>query len=328
MCFSSQTVLGDYDSTMKGITKESLYGVDRSQPITPITSASSFNLFDASMKEKMNTTSERRDPVVPAEARPSYPTFGDRHKSNSKFSRQPYPNPSSVSKGSERKGNSRSKVHPYVKPNQVGTPSLPTETSLFMNKPENLELSSTSSKPLKKHKRSSRHPHSELRQPHSDSKQSHSDSAGFRMNKHESTPLSQAEGGASNVHPSLASVGKSLSFTSAPGIHSPPVSDRGTSFLSASRTFRRSSSADNPAELVKLEPTGTNEGDSISFNRQSPIREKKKDRKQKKVKKEKDRQGVSQANSDHMIYSTSHMTSSAIMPDTSRHVPSKPTKLK
>ena len=131
-----QTVLGDYDSTIETIQREfphhssRLLGVDRSQPITPISTATSFNLFEPMMKEKMNVTSEKREPPVPAGGKSIYPTFGDRHPDRNlshkpgKTRRQSTQDSgqssttSDSNKNSNRKLNShRGKVHPYVRPN-------------------------------------------------------------------------------------------------------------------------------------------------------------------------------------------------------------------
>lgn len=69
-----------------------LYGVDRSQPITPITSTAGHNIFENSMRERM-TTIERRDPIqAPAEGNnQSYTTFGDYHQRSSHKDRQHSP---------------------------------------------------------------------------------------------------------------------------------------------------------------------------------------------------------------------------------------------
>lgn len=133
----AKTVLGDYDSTIETIQREfprhssRLLGVDRSQPITPISTATSFNLFEPMMKEKMNVTSEKREPPVPAGGKSIYPTFGDHHpdrnlshkpgktrRQSTQDSGQSSTTSDNSNKNSNRKLNShRGKVHPYVRPN-------------------------------------------------------------------------------------------------------------------------------------------------------------------------------------------------------------------
>ena len=336
-----------------------LYGVERTQPITPITSTpSSFNVFDASMSNRMNVTAERRDPVVPAEGRHAHSTFGDRHRSHHRKGNRQSPPTQSSSKSLDRSGNkpiSRGKINPYVKPPppnhpanhplmmEVSSASSMTSTSETHGgggggnqfKTESIEYSSM--KPSKRHKKN-RNDYSSSVQPSSKGAESLSVSS-----------QSVAEGKEGTT---LGSIGKSSSFTAIKiGPTSPSNSEKGFSHSTKAKMFKRSNSADTPAHpqqvLDPVRPVHATGHTSFSCYDSTTV-EKKKDRKTKKNKKDKEQEKMdvagpkhkSASRDGHVTHSSSHVThSSSHVAHPSSHVtpvsiadtkihPSKPSKLK
>ena len=299
----TQNVLGDYDSTMLTIQSDygqqmsKLFGVERTQPITPITTTtSSFNIFEANMKDRINTTIEKREPVVPA----SFQTFGDRHRSNRKGNKQSPPGQSSFKNPDRTKPVSRSKVNPYVKPNHplmTGVSSSSSEaTPTIICKSEQSEHMYITKHP-KKHKKN--------------------------RNEQLSTKTHPdlSEGRSIN---SLGNIGKSASFTTNNGAVSPSNSEKGSSNSTLRTSFKRSNSVDNPAPSNP--PVQTGHTSFSCYNPTTSTVEKKKDKKQRKTKAERDQMAANHRNliQDSQV-TVGHMTLSTL--DT-RNQPSKPSKLK
>ena len=303
-------MLGDYDSTMQALHSHQmsrLYGVERTQPITPLTS-SSFNIFDTGMKDRMGVTTERRDPVVQAEGRPSHPTFGDHHRSARKANKQP---PQSNLKSSERstvnKSAPQGKFHPYLKP---GNHPLTTGASSNEVKTESSDLSPLHNRHSKKHRRNRNEP--------------------TRVKVKESSSTQFQTLPDTKAH--LRNIGKSTSLQSNPRATSPSNSEKGFSNPNK-KTFKRSSSADTPVQSLDINQVfHTGETGHTSFTCSTNV-EKKREKKLKRTKRDKDlnisprhSQVDSHVTDGHVTHSSSHMTPVSFPDNKNRS--SKPNNLK
>lgn len=300
-----------------------LYGVDRSQPITPVTSTAGHNMFDSSMKERLGntTTIERRDPGIAgaegsgSSSHRSHPTFGQRSGLKGMERQSP-------SGGHHGKHSSQGKGISHSKPNHPLMTGVSSggKGSAHNSRPHPPSDHIVPSKHMKKHSKN-RHEH--------------------RLNS--ARPDSNHDSKLSSH-----SLVKSSSFTSSDstvgGRTSPSLSEKGVAH-SKVKVLKRSNSADSPVPSLPSQqvpqqasqPTHTGETGHTSFScyNVSSSAKKKKEKKTKKLK-EKDvydsssyssntstgAHSSSQLTDGHVTNSFDHVSS-----NDSRNL-SKPTKLK
>ncbi len=289
-------MLGDYHSTMQTIQGDyggqqmsKLFGVERTHPITPITSTSAFNIFESNMKERMNTTLEKREPVLPAEGRSSFPTFGDHHRSSHKGTKESSLITQSSFKNPDRtnKTTSRNKVHPYVKPNHPLMTGVSSSSNESPSTTTAIDQNEYGTKNSKKHKKS-------------------------RINQ----SLTKAQHDSSRpIHP----LDRSMAV-------SPSHSEKGSLNLTSRTSLKRSNSLDNPVQTGHTSFSCYNPTTSTVEKKKEKKQKRTKGQRDQIIGKQKNLTQDSHMIVGHMSYPPGHMTSVSMLDG--RDQPSKPSKLK